>query len=153
MTCVVVSAAQGAFVTVDAETQGLRHSEAAGRGIPRSGAGQCVVVTKVEPTVGFPRESSISRPITSTISRYVFIRFFPFGFLEYGMGMYICMDRDGGERCRYPSAAYQGIASSQSPLGSASALRRKLLSLPCSSFSDAIRFAGFASETGESSRG
>ena len=38
-------------------------------------------------------------------------------------------------------------ASSQSPRGSAFALRRKLRSLPCSSFSDAIRFAGFASET------
>ena len=40
-------------------------------------------------------------------------------------------------------------ASSQSPLDSASALRRKLRSLPCSSFSAAIRFAGFASETGD----
>ena len=47
----------------------------------------------------------------------------------------------------YCSAPQWGIASSQSPLDSASALRRKLLSLPCSSFSDAIRFAGFASET------
>ena len=49
-------------------------------------------------------------------------------------------------RYRYPCATNRGIASSQSPLDSASALRRKLLSLPCSSFSDAIRFAGFASE-------
>ena len=46
-----------------------------------------------------------------------------------------------------PSATNRGIASSQSPLGSASALRRKLRPLPCSSFSAAIRFAGFASET------
>ena len=47
---------------------------------------------------------------------------------------------------RYPGGTNRGIASSQSPLDSASALRRKLLSLPCSSFSAAIRFAGFASE-------
>ena len=33
------------YVTVDAETQILRHSEAAGRGIPHSGAAQYVVVT------------------------------------------------------------------------------------------------------------
>ena len=51
------------------------------------------------------------------------------------------------KRCRYHGGTIWGIASSQSPLGSASALRRKLRSLPCSSFSDAIRFAGFASET------
>ena len=49
-------------------------------------------------------------------------------------------------RRRYPGGTNGGIASSQSPLGSASALRRKLRSLPCSSFSAAIRFAGFASE-------
>ena len=41
----------------------------------------------------------------------------------------------------------QSSASSQSPLNSASALRRKLRPFPCSSFSAAIRFAGFASET------
>ena len=52
----------------------------------------------------------------------------------------------GAVRCRYLGRTNGGIASSQSPLGSASALRRKLLSLPCSSFSAAIRFAGFASE-------
>ena len=51
-------------------------------------------------------------------------------------------------RSRYPSATNRGIASSQSPRGFASALRRKLRPLPCSSFSDAIRFAGFASEAG-----
>ncbi len=39
-----------------------------------------------------------------------------------------------------------GIASSQSTLDSASSLRRKPRSLPCSSFSAAIRFAGFAAE-------
>ena len=45
-----------------------------------------------------------------------------------------------------------GIASSQSTLSEASALRRKLRSLPCSSFSAAIRYAGFASETGDGAR-
>ena len=58
----------------------------------------------------------------------------------------------GAVRCRYPGGTIWGIASSQSPLGSASALRRKLLSLPCSSFSAAIRFAGFASEAGAAER-
>ena len=42
-------------VTVDAETQILRHSEAAARGIPHSGATQYVVVPLQEPTGGFPR--------------------------------------------------------------------------------------------------
>ena len=51
-------------------------------------------------------------------------------------------------RCRYLGGNNGGIASSQSPLDSASALRRKLRSFPCSSFSAAIRYAGFASETG-----
>ena len=55
--------------------------------------------------------------------------------------------KGGAVRHRYHGRTNGGIASSQSPLDSASALRRKLLSLPCSSFSDAIRFAGFASET------
>ena len=55
-------------------------------------------------------------------------------------------------RCCYHGRTIWGIASSQSPLDSASALRRKLLSLPCSSFSAAIRFAGFASEAWEAER-
>ena len=38
---------------MDAGTQVFRHSEAAGRGIPRSGATQYVVVTPAEPTGGF----------------------------------------------------------------------------------------------------
>ena len=41
--------------TVDAEAQSLRHSEAAGRGIPYGGAEQSVVVSPREPYRGFPR--------------------------------------------------------------------------------------------------
>ena len=48
---------QGAAVTWTRESYHFRHSEAAGRGIPRPGVGQYVVVTPVEPTVGFPRRA------------------------------------------------------------------------------------------------
>ena len=43
----------GSTTTVDAETEGFRHSEAAGRGIPYGGAERYVIVTMEEPTVGF----------------------------------------------------------------------------------------------------
>ena len=49
----------GCVDNVDAGTHHFRHSEgyAVPRGIPRSGAGQCVIVIPAEPTGGFPREA------------------------------------------------------------------------------------------------
>ena len=72
MTCVVVSAAQGAFVTVDAETQGLRHSEAAGRGIPHGGAHTQPWTREGHPFLRHPREAGI--PYGGRGSTVLFLR-------------------------------------------------------------------------------
>ena len=55
--------AAGRGDNVDAQTRGYRHSEAAGRGIPLSGAEQYVAATMEEPTVGLRRRKVRSAPL------------------------------------------------------------------------------------------
>ena len=136
---------------MDAEAYHFRHSEGyastpwnppiRGRAVRHRGRGRVVVSTVILAKRGSPKEghgSTLSLP-SATI-----------GGIPARSAR---MTAEFESRHRYHGRTIWGIASSQSPLGSASALRRKLLSLPCSSFSAAIRFAGFASEAGESSRG
>ena len=121
MTCKRVSAAQGTSTPWTREGHALYHYPRAA-GIPHGGARQYNTVDAETQSLRHS-EGCASTPWNP-------------------------LRRRRAVRCRFPSATNRGIASSQSPLDSASSLRRKLRSLPCSSYSAAIRFAGFASEAG-----
>ena len=116
MTCISVSAPQGAVVHCGRARVALFSVILAKRGSPGQGQGSTLLL----PWWNQRGDSRAERENDSRVS----------------------------VRCRYRGGTIWGIASSQSPLDSASALRRKLRPLPCSSFSAAIRFAGFASEAG-----
>ena len=135
MTCEVVSAAQGCGGNVDAG--GGRGRRGRGRWMRRG----CLLLRHPR-AAGIPRSGAharqwMRRPEASVIQRPQAVEF--------------PMEGSAVRHCYLP-ATNRGIASSQSPRGSAYASRRKLRSLPCSSFSAAIRFAGFASETGAAER-